>query len=232
MSRPPLASRDADHLLSLNTRSPGARDVLSRRTFLVGTTVAALATSTASADVPRATEPDAELVCLERTFQQALDTLQRATGTAPVGWLGPEYGESARTPQLLAQAGIRYVCDWVNDEQPYAMKTSQGELYALPIMLELDDIHALWERFAENEPDGRYYHLEWWATRRDRRGEGLGTRLLREDLERVDADRLPAYLESTNPANLPRYEAYGFERVDEFGPLGGPTITTMWRAAR
>ena len=25
-------------------------------------------------------------------IQQALDTLQRATGTAPVGWLGPEYG--------------------------------------------------------------------------------------------------------------------------------------------
>jgi peptidoglycan/xylan/chitin deacetylase (PgdA/CDA1 family) len=76
----------------------------------------------------------------------AIETLQRTTGTAPVGWLGPEYGESARTPQLLAQAGIRYVCDWVNDEQPYAMKTPQGELFALPIMLELDDIHALWER--------------------------------------------------------------------------------------
>ena len=89
-------------------------------------------------------------------IQQALDTLQRATGTAPVGWLGPEYGESARTPQLLAQAGIRYVCDWVNDEQPYAMKTSQGELYALPIMLELDDIHALWER---RVPMDRYGEL-------------------------------------------------------------------------
>ena len=54
-------------------------------------------------------------------IQQSIATLQRATGTAPAGWLGPEYGESARTPQLLAQAGIRYVCDWVNDEQPYAM---------------------------------------------------------------------------------------------------------------
>jgi hypothetical protein len=78
MSRPPLASRDADHLLSLNTRSPSARDVLSRRTFLVGTTVAALATSTASADVPRATEPDAKLIGLERTFRQALDTYEAA----------------------------------------------------------------------------------------------------------------------------------------------------------
>jgi hypothetical protein len=79
MSRPPLASRDADHhLLSLNTRSPSATAVLSRRTFLVGTTVAALATSTASAEVPRATEPDAELIGLERTFQQALDIYEAA----------------------------------------------------------------------------------------------------------------------------------------------------------
>lgn len=76
----------------------------------------------------------------------SIDTLTRATGKAPVGWLGPEYGESARTPQLLAAAGIRYVCDWANDEQPYRMTTTQGELYGLPIMLELDDTQALWER--------------------------------------------------------------------------------------
>jgi allantoinase len=83
----------------------------------------------------------------ERQYiQSALATLQRATGNAPVGWLGPAYGESARTPQLLAQAGIQYVCDWVNDEQPYRLQTPQGELCALPIMLELDDVHALWER--------------------------------------------------------------------------------------
>jgi hypothetical protein len=60
--------------------------------------------------------------------------------------LGSEYGESARTPQLLAQSGIRYVCDWTNDEQPYRMKTPESALYSLPIMLELDDVHALWDR--------------------------------------------------------------------------------------
>jgi len=83
----------------------------------------------------------------EREYiQTSVAAIRRATGTAPVGWLGPEYGESSRTPQLLAQAGIRYVCDWTNDDQPYPMKTSQGELFALPIMLELDDINALWDR--------------------------------------------------------------------------------------
>jgi allantoinase len=83
----------------------------------------------------------------EREYiRTSLDTLARATGSAPIGWFGPEYGESERTPQLLAQAGIRYVCDWTNDEQPYALHTSEGALTALPIMLELDDVHALSER--------------------------------------------------------------------------------------
>ena len=53
----------------------------------------------------------------EREYiKTSVDGLTLATGTAPLGWLGPEYGESARTPQLLAQAGISYVCDWTNDE--------------------------------------------------------------------------------------------------------------------
>ena len=83
----------------------------------------------------------------ERAYIDAsIQALARATGSAPVGWLGSEYGESARTPHLLAQAGIRYVCDWTNDEQPYRMKTVERELYSLPIMLELDDVHALWDR--------------------------------------------------------------------------------------
>ena len=86
----------------------------------------------------------------ERDEREYIETsvrdLTAATGVAPTGWLGPEYGESARTPQLLAQAGIRYVCDWTNDEQPFAMKTPEGELLALPVMLPLDDVNALWDR--------------------------------------------------------------------------------------
>ncbi|MCZ6866272.1 MAG: polysaccharide deacetylase family protein [Chloroflexi bacterium] len=81
-----------------------------------------------------------------RYIRESIEALTHATGSAPRGWLGPEYGESVRTPQLLAEAGIGYVCDWANDEQPYAMKVPQGELYALPIMLDMDDVFALKER--------------------------------------------------------------------------------------
>lgn len=83
----------------------------------------------------------------ERDYiKTSLDTLERACGTRPQGWFGPEYGESVRTPALLAEAGVGHVFDWINDEQPYPMTCPTGNLYALPITYELDDVNALWDR--------------------------------------------------------------------------------------
>ena len=82
-------------------------------------------------------------------IRASLAAVTRATGQAPAGWLGAAYGESAHTPGLLAEARIRYVCDWANDEQPYALKVPHGELFSLPVTLPLDDINALWERRME-----------------------------------------------------------------------------------
>jgi len=45
----------------------------------------------------------------------------------------------------------------------------------------------------------------------------------------VDADRLPAYLESTNPRNRTLYERHGFEVVEELSVPGGPVLMAMWR---
>jgi GNAT superfamily N-acetyltransferase len=96
-----------------------------------------------------------------------------------------------------------------------------------------EEAHALFDLFEEHHPDAEpHYYLSLWATHRDHVGRGLGTRLILEDLARIDAERMPAYLESTNPANLARYEALGFRARSEFGPDGGPVITTMWRKAR
>ena len=83
----------------------------------------------------------------ERQYvRESLDAVACATGTRPQGWLGPEGGESERTPRLLAEEGIRYVCDWANDEQPFPLKTPSGELFALPLILDLDDQFALRDR--------------------------------------------------------------------------------------
>ena len=80
----------------------------------------------------------------EREYIRAsIEALRTATGSLPTGWLGPDYGESDRTPRLLAEAGVQYVCDWVNDEQPYSMTVPQGEMVALPVTVDLDDLVAL-----------------------------------------------------------------------------------------
>ena len=83
----------------------------------------------------------------ERQYiRESVGALEEATGTRPEGWFGPEYGESTRTPSLLASEGIRYVCDWPNDEQPYPMKVAEGRLFSLPVHVEVDDIFTQWNR--------------------------------------------------------------------------------------
>lgn len=82
---------------------------------------------------------------VERAYiGETLDALQRLTGVRPQGWFSPEYSESTRTPRLLAEAGVRYTLDWVNDDQPYRMTV--GDLVALPPTYELDDANALLQR--------------------------------------------------------------------------------------
>lgn len=73
-------------------------------------------------------------------IRSSVETLRRHTGQAPRGWLGSSLAENFRTPDLLAECGLEYVCDWVNDEQPYYMRTSRGPLVAMPYTIELNDI--------------------------------------------------------------------------------------------
>ena len=57
--------------------------------------------------------------------------------------------------------------------------------------------------------------------------------LLAANLARINTEGMPAYLESSNPANNARYEGLGFKRHGEFStPDGEHRVTTMWREAR
>jgi allantoinase len=57
----------------------------------------------------------------------------RSAGPAPIS------RRRRTTLDLLAAEGIRYVCDWGNDEQPYRMTPKTGELYSLGVNAYLDD---------------------------------------------------------------------------------------------
>ncbi len=94
--------------------------------------------------------------------------------------------------------------------------------------------HALVGRFeANHRRDVPHAYLSLLATRPDHRGRGIGMRLLADDLDRIDALHLPAWLESTNPANDARYRSVGFEPVGSFRTVDEErVITTMWRPPR
>jgi allantoinase len=81
-----------------------------------------------------------------RQIERCLEAIARAVGSRPRGWFATGYGESSRTLSLLAEAGVRYVCEWPNDEQPYAIRTPAGGLVSLPAAVELDDVVAMRQR--------------------------------------------------------------------------------------
>jgi peptidoglycan/xylan/chitin deacetylase (PgdA/CDA1 family) len=73
-------------------------------------------------------------------IHRSLDTLEKFTGKRPVGWLGPGLTETYDTPDLLAEAGVQYVGDWVYDDEPTEIRTKHGPLVTLPYTVELNDI--------------------------------------------------------------------------------------------
>ena len=53
-------------------------------------------------------------------------------GAQQEAWLGAGLAETWSTLDYLSEAGIRYVCDWINDEQPYTMDAGKPRLVSLP----------------------------------------------------------------------------------------------------
>jgi GNAT superfamily N-acetyltransferase len=91
----------------------------------------------------------------------------------------------------------------------------------------------VFERFEAAHPRrSDHYYLSLLGTHPDWRGRGLGIGLLEANLELIDRDGVPAYLESSNPANDARYQRAGFEAVVTFDLPAGQRVTGMWRQPR
>ena len=71
---------------------------------------------------------------------RSMGILEKFTGKRPVGWLGPGLTETYETPELLAAAGVKYIGDWVYDDEPTVIRTAKGPLVTLPYSVELNDI--------------------------------------------------------------------------------------------
>ena len=81
----------------------------------------------------------------ERDYiEESIAAVEQATGSRPTGWVGQDFGESTRTPELLAASGMDWVGDWANDDQPYAMTCGRPQsLLSIPYQAEWDDLQLL-----------------------------------------------------------------------------------------
>lgn len=73
---------------------------------------------------------------------------RKFTGRGLPGWFSPAASNTLNTPDLVAEAGIGYLCDLYHDDQPTPIRVRQGELFSLPYSMEINDSIA-WRRGQE-----------------------------------------------------------------------------------
>jgi len=161
-------------------------------------------------------------------------------------WAFPDPSRRLRYWQLCTREALRYrwvlrtaafetVAIWI---PPDGTEFSAQTEAKLPVWLaglvgsRVDEVVELLRRFGEAHPRHEaHYYLSLLGTADVHRGRGLGMALLRENLARIDAEHMPAYLESSNHRNDHLYESVGFVPVVSFrAPGEGPVVTGMWRA--
>jgi len=75
-----------------------------------------------------------------KAIADTISAIKDFTGSAPVGWESPGLTETDETLDLLHEAGIEYVADWVVDDQPVELTTKTGPMISVPYTVELNDI--------------------------------------------------------------------------------------------
>jgi len=78
-----------------------------------------------------------------RAIKQTIESIRQFTGRPPRGWESPGLTETADTIDILAEEGIEYVADWVLDDQPTEIMTSQGAVLSVPYTVEINDVSIM-----------------------------------------------------------------------------------------
>jgi ribosomal protein S18 acetylase RimI-like enzyme len=93
-------------------------------------------------------------------------------------------------------------------------------------------VFGVFGRMARYHPSEPHWYLPLIGVDPAHQRRGHGSALLQHALARCDRDHAPAYLESSNPANLPLYERHGFAVLGTIQEGASPPIFPMRRAAR
>ena len=94
------------------------------------------------------------------------------------------------------------------------------------------DMAQVFEQMESFHPKEPCWYLPLIGVDPTSQGRGYGSALLRYALEHVDRTGAPAYLESSNPRNVPLYERHGFEVLGSIQAGSSPTVAPMLRRPR
>ena len=94
------------------------------------------------------------------------------------------------------------------------------------------DLDRLFDQMERHHPSEPCWYLPLIGVDPGCQGRGYGSALLRHALAQCDRERMPAYLESSNPRNISLYQRHGFEIIGTIQSGASPTIVPMLRRRR
>jgi GNAT superfamily N-acetyltransferase len=94
------------------------------------------------------------------------------------------------------------------------------------------DVFAVFEQMGRYHPSEPHWYLPLMGVEPSQQSKGFGSALLQHTLIQVDRDNKLAYLESSNPRNIPLYKRHGFELLGSIQKGTSPSISPMLRRPR
>ncbi len=92
-----------------------------------------------------------------------------------------------------------------------------------------EDVFAVFDQMSRYHPSEPNWYLPILGVDPSRHGKGFGSALLQHTLVQCDRENKLAYLESSNPKNIPLYERHGFKLLGKIQAGRSPTIFPMLR---
>lgn len=74
-----------------------------------------------------------------KVIAECCDIHERLTGRKLPGWFSPAAAQTVNTPDLCAEAGIKYYCDLYHDDQPFPLRTRAGRIVTVPYSMDIND---------------------------------------------------------------------------------------------
>lgn len=194
---------------------------------------------TAPLEIRTATADDRDAVLATILLAFATDPVARFAAPTPPGYLASMGMFSSVMCDAGLPGGSVYVAPGYTGaaiwHRPGAKIDEDAIVTGVASTVPEDRQEAMFGMFmgmAEHHPEEDHWYLAQIGVDPSAQGRGVGSSLMKHVLAQVDAEHLPAYLESSNPLNIPLYERFGFEIVGEIAVAEGVTMTPMLRAAR